>query len=135
MTLRHKARECALQMLYEWEMAQGKPAGIEENFWKSARGAKSTREFANQLFEGAAATAPESDKLLAKFSTNWPLERIAVIDRCILRLALWELRSGAAPPAVVLDEALRIATTFSGEDSFRFINGLLDSVLKSGEIT
>jgi transcription termination factor NusB len=73
MTLRHKARQCALQMLYEWEMAQRPPATIEENFWKSARGAKSTREFANQLFEGAAARAAESDKLLEKFSTNWSL--------------------------------------------------------------
>jgi N utilization substance protein B len=134
MTLRHKARECALQMFYEWEMAQRPPASIEENFWKSARGAKSTREFANQLFEGAAARASESDKLLEKFSTNWPLDRMAVIDRCILRLALWELRSGTAPPAVVLNEALEIAKTFSSEDSSRFINGLLDAVLKSGEI-
>jgi N utilization substance protein B len=134
MTLRHKARECALQMLYEWEIARGKPVVIEGNFWKSARGAKSTREFANQLFEGSLARATESDRLLEKFSANWPLDRMAVIDRCILRLALWELHSGSAPPSVVLNEALEIAKTFSGQDSSKFINGLLDAVFKSGEI-
>jgi transcription antitermination protein NusB len=135
MTLRRKSRQFALQMLYQHECGGAAPtADIEKKFWRTARAAESTRAFANQLFEGAAAKAAEGDALLARFSKNWQVDRMAVTDRCILRLALWELRSGTAPPAVILDEAVELAKIFSGEDSAAFVNGLLDAILKSGEI-
>jgi N utilization substance protein B len=85
MTLRRKSREFALQMLFEWDMAHQKPARIKQNFWKLARAAESTRKFADQLFEGAVTEATSSDKLVEKLSENWRLDRLATVDRNILR--------------------------------------------------
>lgn len=133
MSLRRKSRECALQMLFQWEMGRQKPARIEQTFWKSARGAESTRQFANQLFEGAVAQAEANDGLIEKFSRNWRLDRMATIDRGILRLAIWELRSGTSPPKVIVDEALELAKKFSTPEAVPFLNGILDAVLKSLE--
>jgi N utilization substance protein B len=131
MSLRRKARECALQMLFEWEMGQQKPARIEETFWKRARGAESTRQFANRLFEGSVAQAEASDRLIEKFSRDWRLDRMAAIDRNILRLAVCELRTGESPAKVVIDEALELAKTFSTPEAVPFLNGILDAILKS----
>lgn len=133
MTLRHKSREFALQMLFEWDMAHQKPARIEQNFWKSARAADSTREFANQLFEGAIAQADASDKLVGDLSENWKLERIAAVDRNILRLAIHEIKSGTAPVKVVINEALELAKKFSSAEAPAFLNGILDAAQKKLE--
>lgn len=133
MTLRHKSREFALQMLFEWDMAHQKPARIEQNFWKSARAADSTREFANQLFEGAIAQADASDKLVGDLSENWKFERIAAVDRNILRLAIHEIKSGTAPVKVVINEALELAKKFSSAEAPAFLNGILDAAQKKLE--
>lgn len=133
MTLRRKSREFALQMLFEWDMARQKPARIEQNFWRSARAADSTRKFAAQLFQGAVAEADKSDALVEKLSENWRLDRLAAVDRNILRLAIFELRYGTAPARVVMDEALELAKKFSSEDSASFLNGILDAAYKSLE--
>jgi transcription antitermination protein NusB len=134
MTLRRKSREFALQMLFQWDLGRQKPSEIESKFWKSARAAESTRRFANQLFEGAVSEAGASDQLVEKLSENWRLDRVAAVDRNILRLALYEFRFGTAPPKVVIDEALELAKTFSSADSPAFLNGILDSALKSMEL-
>jgi N utilization substance protein B len=131
MSLRRKSREFALQMLFQWDLGQQKPAEIEKTFWKSARAADSTRKFATELFEGAAAKADASDKLIEKFAKDWKLERFAAVDRNILRLAIYELKAGTAPPNVVLDEALELAKKFSSAESVPFLNGILDAILKS----
>jgi transcription antitermination protein NusB len=133
MTLRRKSREFALQMLFEWDMAHQKPARIMQNFWKLARAAESTRKFADQLFEGAVTEATSSDKLVEKLSENWRLDRIATVDRNILRLAIYELRFGTAPPKVVINEALELAKKFSSADSPAFLNGVLDAAFKKLE--
>ena len=133
MTLRRKSREFALQMLFQWDMTRQKPAQIEKTFWRSARAAESTRKFANQLFEGAVAQATAIDKLVEKHAKNWRLDRLAAIDRSILRLAIFELRSGDAPPKVALDEALELAKKFSSAESGPFLNGILDAILKAKE--
>jgi N utilization substance protein B len=135
MTLRRKSREFALQMLFEWDMARQKPKRIEQNFWKTARAAQSTREFADQLFEGTVSQAESNDRLVEKLSKNWRLERLATIDRSILRLAIYELRSGTAPPKVVIDEAIELAKKFSSGEAPAFLNGILDAALKSLEPT
>lgn len=131
MTLRRKSREFALQMLFQWDIGQQKPAQIERNFWKSARAAESTRKFANELFEGAVAQAHTSDKLVEKASKNWRLDRMAAIDRSILRLAIYELKSGTAPVKVALNEALELAKIFSTAEAVSFLNGVLDAIVKS----
>lgn len=130
MTLRRKSREFALQMLFEWDMTRQKPARVEQHFWKTARAAEETRKFAHQLFEGAVSQADAADSLVAELSDNWRLERIAPIDRSILRLAIYELRFGTAPPKVVIDEALELAKKFSSEEAPAFLNGILDAALK-----
>jgi len=130
MTLRHKSREFALQMLFEWDMARKKPASVESHFWKSARAAEETRNFANQLFEGAVSHVDNADKLVAELSENWRLDRLAAIDRNILRLAIYEFSSGTAPAKVVIDEALELAKKFSSEEAPAFLNGVLDAAGK-----
>lgn len=130
-TLRRKSREFALQMLFQWDLSQQQPAQIEKNFWKEARAAQTTREFANQLFEGASSQSAVSDKLIETLSANWRLERLATVDRNILRLAIYEFRFGTAPPKVVIDEALELAKKFSSAEAPAFLNGVLDASLKS----
>ena len=131
MSLRRKSREYALQMLFQWEMGKQEPSRIEEGFWKNAHAQKSTREFANQLFENAAARVEELDLIISTHAQNWRLERIAAIDRAILRLALAELRTSSTPPKVVINEAVELSKTFSSQEASAFINGILDAAVKS----
>jgi transcription antitermination protein NusB len=129
MPQRHKARQYALQMLFQWEIGRQEPRRIEEGFWRIARAEKSTRDFANELFEGVVKNAKELDALVSEHTENWRLERIALIDRAILRLGAHELRVGKTPRKVVVDEAVELAKTFSSEDAAGFVNGVLDAVL------
>ena len=131
MSLRHKSREFALQMLFQWEMGKQEPSRIEEGFWKNVTSQKSTRDFANELFENAAARAAEIDPIISTHATNWRIERMPAIDRAILRLSLTELRTSGTPSKVVINEALELAKKFSSEDAAGFINGILDAAVKS----
>jgi N utilization substance protein B len=131
MSLRHKSREYALQMLFQWEMGKQEPSRIEEGFWKNVHSQASTREFANQLFENAAARAEEIDPIISTHAKNWRIERMPAIDRAILRLSLTELRTSGTPPRVVINEALELAKKFSSEEAAPFINGILDAAVKS----
>ena len=127
---RKKAREFALQMLFQWEMRREPVAEIEKTFWREVHAVQSTRDFANHVLEGAAGISKEIDALLEKHSTEWRVERIAAVDRAILRLAIWELRGMGTPPAVVINEAVELAKKYSSEDSSAFINGILGAILK-----
>jgi N utilization substance protein B len=131
MSLRQKSREYALQMLFQWEMGKQEPSAVEEGFWKNVSAQKSTLEFANQLFENAAARAAEIDPIISTHAKNWRIERMPAIDRAILRLAIAELRTTGTPAKVVINEALELAKKFSSEDAAPFINGILDAALKS----
>ena len=131
MALRRKAREFALQMLFQWEMHPQEPARLEAVFWKRARAEKKTRDFANQLFEGAAAAAKELDSRIQQHSKNWRIDRMAAIDHSILRLGVYELRFTGTPPKVVINEAVELAKKYSTEESAPFINGILDAIAKS----
>ena len=131
MSLRTKAREFAMQMLFQWDMSQQDPAKLETKFWKSAKAADQTRAFAKRLFEGAARDAAALDEVIGKHCENWRLERLAAIDRAILRLAIYEMTASDTPPKVVLNEAVELAKKFSSEESGAFVNGILDSVHKS----
>jgi transcription antitermination protein NusB len=131
MSLRRKSREFALQMLFQWDMSPEEPTLLEARFWRAARATKQTREFANQLFEGASAAVGAMDKLLSTHTENWRSERLSAIDRAVLRLAAYELKKGDTPPKVVLNEALELAKKYSSEDAGGFVNGVLDAVYKS----
>jgi len=98
MSLRRKSREYALQMLFQWEMGKQDPSRIENGFWANARAQKSTREFANQLFENAAARAAELDPIISTHAKNWRIERMPAIDRAILAWPLPNCARWARPP-------------------------------------
>ena len=120
-----------MQMLFQWDMSEQEPAKLEAKFWRAAKAADSTRVFANRLFEGAVNETPAIDELIVKQAEHWRLERLAVIDRAILRLAISELRTTETPPKVILNEAVNLAKKFSSEEAGSFVNGILDAVHKS----
>lgn len=121
-------------MIFQWEMRRDSPARIAAGFWRNARAAAPTREFAMELFEAAAAQAEQVDALLARHATDWRVDRMSAIDRAILRLAVAELRTTGTPPKVVINEALEIAKKFSTEEAVPFINGILDAIRKEMDI-
>ena len=132
---RQKSREFALQMLFQWEMGKQEPSRIKDTFWKNVRAQKSTREFADQLFENAASRAAELDPIISSHAQHWRVERMAAIDRAILRLALAELRTMSTPANVVINEAVELAKKFSSEEASAFVNGILDAAVKSAKAT
>jgi len=123
-----------MQMLFQWDMSQQDLTKLEVKFWKSAKAADKTRAFANKLFEGAAKDITALDAIIVKHSDNWQFERLAAIDRAILRLAIHELNGQDTPGKVVLNEAVELAKKFSSEESGAFVNGVLDAVHKSLKI-
>jgi N utilization substance protein B len=120
-----------MQMLFQWDMSKQDFAKLEGKFWKSAKAADTTRAFAEKLFEGAAKDVAVLDALIVGHSDNWRFERMAAIDRAILRLSIHELRAGETPPKVVLNEAVDLAKKYSSEESGAFVNGILDGVRKT----
>ena len=120
-----------MQMLFQWDMSQQDPAKLEAKFWRAAKASDTTREFANRLFEGTAKDVVLLDEMIVKHAENWRFERLAAIDRAILRLAIYELRSSDTPPKVVLNEAIDLAKKFSSEDSGAFVNRILDAFRKA----
>jgi N utilization substance protein B len=104
---------------------------LEISFWKSAKAAAQTRTFANQLFEGAAHDATALDELISKHAANWRLDRLAAIDRAILRLAMHEMRATDTPVKVVINEAVDLAKKYSSDDAGGFVNGILDAYQKT----
>jgi N utilization substance protein B len=120
-----------MQMLFQWDMSHQEPARLEDRFWRGAKATDSTRNFATQLFEGAAKDVVALDELIVKHAENWRLERLAIIDRAVLRLAMHELRATDTPPKVVINEAVDLAKKFSSEESGAFVNGILDAFRKT----
>ena len=130
---RHQARETALQILYEWEVGKLPPEEAAAHRWQIEDEAEplpeQARRFAESLAIGTAAHVAELDALIEQHAQHWRLERMAVVDRLILRLAVFEfLHRRETPRAVVIDEAIELARTFSEQDAVRFVNGVLDGV-------
>ena len=131
---RRQAREAALQILYFWEVGRADPdAAIDAYFAEHAPDAgESLRQFAATLVHGTISEIAQLDAIIEQHTQHWRLGRLAVIDRLILRMAVWELRHDAeAPPAVVLNEAIELARRFSSPDAVRFVNGVLDGIRKA----
>ena len=137
--LRHRAREAALQILYHWDIAHTTSLEAADTFfglqWPGAEPAPDElRAFATELARDTVDRLETIDPLIAETAERWRPERMAVIDRLILRMAVCELLRGAGtPPAVIINEALELARTFSTEDAVKFINGMLDGVRKKIE--
>lgn len=132
MASRRKSRELALQMLFQWEIGKHTPEHVVRTFLKNRRLDSDAEEFARALFEGAVAESANIDSMIAAHATNWKVERLAAVDRNILRLSIYELlHHSETAPAVVIDEAIEIARRYSGGESADFVNGVLDAVRKS----
>jgi transcription antitermination protein NusB len=134
-TARRRAREAALQMLYQWEVGRTSPGDTILSYWPgqedAAQIAEEHREFANALVRGTVGRVEHIDTLLGSRAENWRVERMAVLDRLVLRLATYELLEEAETPAkVIINEALELARTYSGEEAVAFVNGVLDGVRK-----
>jgi len=132
MASRRKSRELALQMLFQWEVGQHQPQEVLATFFSDRNARAEVKDFARSLFEGTVAEVESLDPLLRRHAEHWRLERMAAVDRNVLRLALHELlHHPETPPAVVINEALELARRFSTAESVEFVNGVLDAVRKS----
>jgi len=126
---RRRARERALQMLFQLDLAGGSPDEVFEPFWEGQETDDEGRVFAERLVRGVTAEKARLDRTIAAAAENWRVERMAVVDRNVLRLAVYELmHEDDTPGAVVIDEAIEIAKRFGSEQSGSFINGVLDAV-------
>ena len=133
---RHRAREAALQILYQWDIGHGEVGQAVDTFfdlqWADAQPPEDAlREFASALARDTVGRLEAIDAIVADSVENWRPERMAVIDRLIIRMAVCEfVRGKETPHVVVIDEALELARTFSTEDAVKFINGMLDGIRK-----
>jgi N utilization substance protein B len=127
---RRKAREVALQFLYQLDLqGESDPEPHATEFWTRHPLDGDAREFAEEIVRGAKASQTKIDEIIARFAEHWDLDRMAVVDRNILRLAVYELGMRAeTPPKVVINEAIEIAKKFGTRESSRFVNGILDRV-------
>jgi N utilization substance protein B len=115
-----------LQVLFQLDLTGDAPAQVLERFWAELEADVGVREFTEWLVRGVTADREAIDAQLRAATEHWRLERIAVVDRNVLRMALFELRSATSPEAVVIDEAIEVAKRFGGEESGRFVNGVLE---------
>jgi transcription antitermination protein NusB len=135
MGTRRKSRELALQMLFQADMGKQPPEDVRKTFWRG-RGEVDgeVQGFTEDLFRVASDRAQEIDQLIERHAQHWRMDRMAAVDRNVLRAAVAELLAfPSTPRAVVINEALEIARKFSSPESVQFINGVLDSIGKGLE--
>jgi N utilization substance protein B len=137
MASRHRSREHALQILFQWDMRKQPVdesiAAFYGSLYSEENAVRPERdEFLEQLVRGTVEKSGEIDALISGHAEHWRIERMPAVDRNILRLAIYELRNTDTPPAVAIDEALELARRFSTEESVLFVNGVLDAVHKEG---
>ena len=130
MSLRRKGRELALQVLYQWDIHHD-TSGWLEDFWAQNRIHPEARTFADRLIEGVIEHADELDAVLGRYAEHWTVHRMAITDRTVLRMAVYELLYLPDIPArVTLNEAIEIVKLFGDEQSGSFVNGILDRILR-----
>ncbi len=132
---RRKAREYALQMLFQWDITHDSVEQIVATFFQNQpEESATTVAFARDLLTGTIEHVEEIDRLIQRHAEHWRLDRMAIVDRNILRLAAQEFMYGdGTPKTVVINEAIEIARRFSSQESPQFINGILDSIKKELE--
>ena len=139
MAARHRSRRRALQLLFEWDMRGGAIDSAIAHFYETLYSEESEDavrpkrdKFMEELARGTVAQSAEIDKQIESKAAHWRLERMPVVDRNVLRLAIFELREQLTPAPVVIDEALELARQFSNDEAVPFINGILDAVNRHG---
>ena len=131
MGARRKARELALQMLYQHDLSGNAPDAILSTFEDLQKAKPSTRDFATRVFRGTVEHLQTIDEMIQAQAENWRLSRMAVVDRNIIRMSVYEfLHEDDTPKLVIIDEAIEIAKKFGTQKSSQFINGILDGILK-----
>jgi N utilization substance protein B len=131
MGARRKARELALQMLYQHDLSGNAADTIIGTFEDLQKSKANTREFAVRIFRGTLDNLAKIDEMIVAQADNWRLERMAVVDRNIIRMSVYEfLHETDTPKLVIIDEAIEIAKKFGTQKSSQFINGILDGILK-----
>jgi N utilization substance protein B len=128
---RRKARECALQMLFAADVAGTRPDELARNFWSELADGEldeEGREFATRLALGALAHLEEVDERIKSRAEHWRIDRMATVDRNVLRLAVYEFLHESTPRTVAINEALEVARRFSTYEATQFINGILDAI-------
>ncbi|MFH1191603.1 MAG: transcription antitermination factor NusB [Candidatus Omnitrophota bacterium] len=132
MRKRTKAREYVLQMLYQVDITQGNWQEVLENFSASNDRLDMSgelKDFSSELLGGVIDHLSEIDKMISKYATNWQLERMAFVDRNIMRLGCFELLFRVdIPPKVAINEAVELAKKYSGLESGKFVNAILDQI-------
>ncbi len=130
MSLRRKGRELAVQVLYQWDIHRHTTQWLED-FWAQNQAHSEIRAFADGLVHGVIEHAEELDRVMAHSSENWSVSRMAITDRTVLRIAVYELlHRPDIPGRVTLNEAIEIVTRFGDEQSGAFVNGILDHILR-----
>jgi N utilization substance protein B len=126
---RHKARERALQILFQYDI-HGKPGLWLDVFWKPLKDTEETKTFAERLVAGVLEHKKELDGLIGRYATNWKISRMQIVDRNILRLGAYELLwLDDVPAKVTVNEAIELAKDFGDDEAAKFVNGILDKVL------
>ena len=131
MGTRRKARECALQMLFAADVAKTLSGVLTGNYWSELGESnfdELTRQFADNLTVGTIREIEKIDETIRTRAEHWRIERMAIVDRNVLRLAVYEFLYTDTPPTVVINEALEIARRFSTFEATQFINGILDAI-------
>jgi N utilization substance protein B len=131
MGARRKARELALQMLYQHDLSGNSPDAIVGTFEDLQKSKPTTRDFATRIFRGTVDHLSQIDEMITAQADNWRLSRMAVVDRNIIRMSVYEfMHENDTPKLVIIDEAIEIAKKFGTQKSSQFINGILDGILK-----
>ena len=131
MRRRTRGREAALRALYQIDVTREPPDEVLRTFWEESSLRIDVRSFAEQLVRGVVDERAVLDRLINEVSTNWSVDRMSVIDRNILRMAVFELmRMPEVPRKVAINEAVELAKMYGAEESAAFINGILDPVSK-----
>ncbi len=126
---RRRARECALQMLFQIDLIGVEPAEVYAQFWETHDSEADVRAFSQELVNGVYSEREQLDARITEATERWRIERMAVVDRNVLRMALYEMnRQPQTPTAVVIDEAIEVARRFGSEESAKFVNGVLDAL-------
>ena len=135
MGARRRARECALQMLFSYDVTHSSVEELIETYWgEMAEAAEDVRGFANELVIGTVSHLNEIDELIRLRTEHWRITRMAIVDRNLLRLAIFEfLYQPTTPMTVAINEALEIARRFSTHEATQFINGILDAIKRDVE--
>ena len=130
---RRKAREYALQMLFQWDITHDSIDQIITTFFSTQEESEGVADFARRLVTRTVENVEKIDVVIQRHAEHWRLDRMATVDRNLLRLATQELFDNETPKTVVINEAIEIARRFSSQESPQFINGILDSIKKELE--